>query len=120
MTKILGLLAALLLCSGHPLQAGELPQDCGLVAAEAYARISPVAYWCRLLMFKAQTVLPPKVGGHVLTVWQMSPSGPVFAYDANGTFYLENVHEQDAEKIACALLENRPNVVLLKAILVKP
>ena len=119
--KIIALLAALLLCSGTPSPADDLPQDCAIVASVAYVRIAPIAYWCRMLFIEALVSSPlPRSAGHVLVAWQMSEGGPIFAYDAGGTYCFEKIHEQDAEKVACELIQNHKELTLVKAWFVKP
>ena len=64
---------------------------CTIVAAETYARLRPVAYWCRIIEVRGVRYVsgqPPQKLLHVMTAFQYEAEGVVFIYDIQGAIKL--------------------------------
>ncbi len=90
-------------------QSVGLPNDCAIVATEAYHRVAPAAKWARLLHLDLSAT-----EGHMVCVWQLTPHDPILLYDK---FYLGSqtlelqTAQHDAKVIAAAFADalNRAN-----------
>ena len=71
------------------------PNDCAIVAAQAYAKLKPNTYWCQIMDVHVETTT--KVVDHAMVFYKYQPDGPAFVYDACGTLELNTSSEQPEE-----------------------
>jgi hypothetical protein len=69
------------------------PADCAIVAAQAYAKLKPVTYWCQIVGMKAFWQDDGKSSGHAMVIYKYQGDGNVFAYDERGTRTLATTSE---------------------------
>jgi hypothetical protein len=86
-----------LLSCFHNSSFPSVPNDCAIVATEAYHRVAPAASWARLLHIDYQD------GAHMICAWQLRANDPVLVYDifflSGATLELPTAR-RDAEVIA--------------------
>jgi hypothetical protein len=71
------------------------PNDCAIVAAQAYARLKPVTYWCQVAAMKG--IWRDGASGHALVLFKYQADGNVFVYDEQGSRPLPTSSENLAE-----------------------
>ena len=64
------------------------PQDCLIVATEAFARLKTTAYWARIAGFTI-TKNGEEVRGHAVAFHQPNATSNVFMYDKSGSYDLD-------------------------------
>jgi hypothetical protein len=79
------------------------PNDCTIVAAEAYARLKPVTYWCQIMGVHIETAT--EVFGHAMVFYKVEADGFTFVYDARGASML-NTGSMKPEELAEAVKPN--------------
>jgi hypothetical protein len=84
------------------------PADCAIVAAQAYAKLKPVTYWCQIVGMKAFWQDDGKSSGHAMVLYKYQSDGNVFAYDERGTRTLGTASES-LEAIQPALQSAMPD-----------
>jgi hypothetical protein len=80
-------------------------RDCMIVATENLARLSKTACWSSIIAFQSAVEGELEEMGHAMAVWKITPDGPVFAIDADGTVQLRTT-STDAQDIMNALSVN--------------
>ena len=83
----------------------DLPNDCGIVAAEAYSRLKATSLWVRIISVKGMLFTEKeeiKVIYHVMTVYQYDAESHVMIYDEGGTAELPT-NSRQMKDIAAAL-----------------
>ena len=73
-----------LLCSSC--LAVNPPNDCAIVATEAYYRLKKVSYWIEMVWYQGEHTNGEKYG-HVVVLWQVRKNGRVNLFDATGAYY---------------------------------
>jgi hypothetical protein len=87
--------------AGPLVESGRTPEDCAIIAAQAYAKLKPVTYWCEI-GHVGFTKPKSKPSGHAMVFYKYHANGHVFAYDERGAKELTTT-AQDPEAIAVAL-----------------
>jgi hypothetical protein len=85
----------------EPIDSTRPPADCAIVAAQAYARLKPVTYWCQIV--GVDWIWPTgKSSGHAMVFYKYQADGNVFVYDENGALELDTTG-QDLAALKVAL-----------------
>jgi hypothetical protein len=71
------------------------PNDCAIVAAQAYAKLKPNTYWCQIMSVHVETTT--EVVNHAMVFYKYQANGHVLVYDARGTLELNTTSEQPDE-----------------------
>jgi hypothetical protein len=74
------------------------PNDCSIVAAQAYAKLKPNTYWCQIVGIDVVLAGEQRPRGHVVVLFKYQADGQVFQFDAAGAQELDTT-EQDLEAI---------------------
>jgi hypothetical protein len=88
------------------------PSDCAIIAAQAYARLKPVTYWCQIIGV-SRTYSNGESVKHAMVAYKYQPDGHVFVYDEFGARELETT-EQDLDAITKGLQAGNVTVLALK------
>jgi hypothetical protein len=59
----------------------ELRNGCAIIATEAFTRLRATGVWTRMLYLYYKDEKTGESQGHMVTVWQPTPSGPTLVYD---------------------------------------
>jgi hypothetical protein len=108
---LVSLIATLCLTVAASANPYDLPNDCAIVATEAYARLNDSAAWCHILRF--DIIFPDHVSGHAVCVWQIELGGKVCVYDRNGTMALETSSRDPRDIVSAMQKVARPDVKLV-------
>jgi hypothetical protein len=84
----------------YPTPQQRSPNDCALIAAEAYAKLKPVTHWCQIMGVHVETT--KETFGHAMVFFKIDASGHVMVYDARGTQEL-NTTSEDPQVLARAI-----------------
>ena len=76
----------------YPSQTVAPPNDCAIIAAEAYKRLKPVTYWCEIMGVRAET--PAELVRHAMVFYKYQADGNVIVYDARGSIELNTTSEK--------------------------
>lgn len=65
----------------------DLPNDCGITAAEAYSRLYDSGCWTRVIAIKALLITAHDITkvSHILVCYQYIDGSNILIYDGNGT-----------------------------------
>jgi hypothetical protein len=80
---------------------GRPPNDCTIIAAQAYAKLKPATYWCQVIGV-VLTAAGDKPLSHAMVFYKYQTDGNVFVYDERGGIELDTT-AQDLDAIAVAL-----------------
>jgi hypothetical protein len=71
----------------EPVTAGRTPEDCAIIAAQAFSKLKPVTAWCQIidLQFTNET----GGHGHAIVAYKYQTQGNVMLYDADGTLEIQ-------------------------------
>ena len=72
-------------------QDHRTPNDCAIIAAEAYAKLKSVTYWCQIMAIEVDTATEKFC--HAMVFFKIDTSGRVMVYDARGTQELNTTSE---------------------------
>jgi hypothetical protein len=75
-----------------PRDPSRPPNDCAIVAAQAYAKLKPNTYWCQIMGVHFET--DTDVFNHAVVLYKYQPNGPVFVYDARGSVETRTTSER--------------------------
>lgn len=59
----------------------QLPNECAIIATEAYERLRVTGVWVRLVHM--ELLIDGVTSGHMVVAWQPSPNSPMMFYDDN-------------------------------------
>lgn len=93
----------------------DLPNDCGIVAAEAYSRLKATGCWTRIIALHGLYIDgkgKPKELHHVLTAYQYDPSADVMLFDHSGSIHL-NTKSRELKDIICSLEDLAEGAVII-------
>jgi hypothetical protein len=83
-------------------RGNQLPEDCTIISTEAFVRLKPIAYWCKILSLHMKSTDASFTGGHTVVVWKITPVSHVLVYDREGTVQVDTISET-AEDIKAAI-----------------
>src|SRR5262245_7885914 len=74
------------------------PNDCSIVAAQAYAKLRPNTYWCQIVGMEVVLAGEQRTRGHAVVLFKYQADGHVFLFDAAGAQELDTA-DQDLDAI---------------------
>jgi hypothetical protein len=95
--------------------ANDLPNDCALIATQAFSRVEENSAWSRVLMFAYLNLETGLTGGHAVMVWQINDKSAVLMYDRSGTIELPTHSHELLDVIAEINKLIAPTRIILKA-----
>lgn len=120
----LKLFAAILLTScTSPANPRDLPNDCAIVAAEAYSRLKESANWSRILAihglaFPENGCMKPV--HHVMTAFQYTEESNIMLFDINGSFEIPTTSHKLSDIIAAVTIASEGHLVITAAHFLSP
>lgn len=101
----------------------DLDNDCGIIAAEAYSRLSDTGCWTRVIFFRA--VVGPcsphvakrptlQIVAHAITAFQYNEGSNILLFDRGGTCELQT-KSHELKDIIPALEKFMGDIVVLEA-----
>jgi hypothetical protein len=67
------------------IQPRGTPNDCLIIATEAFSRLSNTAHWAKIVAFSSIMKDGRSIGGHAICVYQPTANSNVFLYDEDGS-----------------------------------